>query len=52
MLTNDDKQTIREIMREELDRVENKIDQVLKIVTDTQIKKRLSIPSPSSSAFA
>ena len=33
MLTDGDKQTIREIFREEVDRVENKIDKVLVIVT-------------------
>lgn len=35
MLTDDDKQTIREIFQEEVDRVENKIDRVLVIVTRT-----------------
>lgn len=35
MLTDGDKQTIREIVREENDRVEVKIDQVLSIVTRT-----------------
>ncbi len=35
MLTDADKQTIREIFRDEVDRVENKIDRVLVIVTRT-----------------
>lgn len=35
MLTDNDKQTIREIFREEGDRVEVKIDKVLSIVTRT-----------------
>ncbi|MFH1244400.1 MAG: hypothetical protein V1487_02400 [bacterium] len=33
MLTNDDKLTIQEIFKEEVDRIEIKIDRVLKIVT-------------------
>ena len=35
MLTNSDKDDIRDLIREELDRVENKIDKVLSIVTRT-----------------
>ncbi len=42
MLNDSDKQTIREIFREENDRVENKIDKVLKIVTRSDQESKIT----------
>lgn len=42
MLTNSDKDDIRDLIREELDRVENKIDKVLSIVTRTDQEHQLT----------
>ncbi|MBP9702733.1 hypothetical protein KBD69_03530 [Candidatus Woesebacteria bacterium] len=42
MLTNSDKDDIRDLIREELDRVENKIDKVLSIVTRTDQEHQIT----------